>query len=177
MGYLAQFTEHSELFSGRRIPCEKYGNFLKNLTRLMDVKHTTLSECGARHSEVMLLFAALDHLSEYGENITVAETARRLNVSMPAVSRSLKALSEKGLIERDLNEKDRRSVRIVVTKEGEKKIQNLLRHVFSILDRALEKFSDDELSRMIELQDRFVNSLITAIQEKGEKYAGNKKHN
>lgn len=174
MGYLAQFTEYGEPLSGRRVSREKYISFLDSLTRLMNVKQPALSECGVCQSEVILMFAALDYADDNGENITVAEAARRLGVSMPAVSRSLKGLSEKGLVKRDHDKNDHRSVRIVVTETGEDKIRGFLRYAFATLDKALSVFSDKELVQMIELQERFVNSLINTL--KGEKYAGNKKH-
>lgn len=169
MSYLEQFAERCGSLSGGRVSGEKYDVLLNGLVRLMDIKHTALSECGARQSEMLLLFTALDYAAEHGEHITVAETAKRLNVSMPSVSRSLKSLSEKGLIERDPDENDRRSVRIIVTKAGEEKLQGLLKRVYSTLNKALEIFSDEELSQMIELHNRFVNSLIdTLTEQKGE---------
>ena len=174
MGYLAQFIERGESFSCGRVSCEKYGNFLNNLTRLMDVKRSDLFGGGACHSEITLMFTALDYAVDNGENITVAEAARRLGVSMPAVSRSLKALSEKGFIKRDFDEKDRRSVRIVVPRDGEEKIRGFLRCVFATLDKALAVFSDGELAQMIDLQDRFVNSLIKTL--KGEEHVRNKEY-
>lgn len=169
MSYLAQFAERCGSLAGGRISGEKFDAFLNGLVKLMDIKQTALSTCGASHSEAMILFTALDYFADNGKNITVAETARRLNVSMPSVSRSLKALSEKGLIERDLNENDRRSVRVVVTKTGEEKLQGLIKRVYSTLSKTLEVFSDEELLQMIELHNRFVNSLIdTLSKEKGE---------
>ncbi len=169
MSYLAQFAERCGSLAGGRISGEKFDAFLNGLVKLMDIKQTAFSMCGASHSEAMILYTALDYAAENGKNITVAETARRLNVSMPSVSRSLKALSEKGLIERDLNENDRRSVRIIVTKAGEEKLQGLLKRVYSTFDKTLEVFSDGELARMIELHNRFVNALIdTLSKEKGE---------
>lgn len=174
MGYLTQFTEHSGLFSHSRVSGEKHAMLLNNLTRLMNIKQVMISKCGASHSEIMLLFTALDYTAETGGNITVAETARRLDVSMPAVSRSLKGLSEKGLIERDLNENDRRSVRIIVTKAGEKKVREFLRYIFATLDKALTAFSDEEITQMIELQCRFVNTFIKTL--KGEENVRNKEH-
>ncbi len=169
MSYLAQFAERCGSLAGGRISGENYAIFLNSFIRLMDVKQTALSTCGASHSEAMILFTALDYFTDNGEHITVAETAKRLNVSMPSVSRTLKGLSEKGLVKRDLDKNDRRSVRIVVTKAGEEKIQGLLKRVYSTLNKTLEVFSDEELARMIELHNRFVNSLIdTLSKEKGE---------
>lgn len=169
MSYLEQFAESGVLSGNCRVSGEKFDAFLNGLVKLMDIKQAALSTCGASHSEAMILYTALDYAAENGKNITVAETARRLNVSMPSVSRSLKALSEKGLIERDLNENDRRSVRIIVTRAGEEKLQGLLKRVYSTFDKTLEVFSDEELARMIELHNRFVNSLIDTLnKEKGE---------
>lgn len=169
MSYLEQFAESGVLSGNCRVSGENYAIFLNSFMRLMDVKQTALSTCGASHSETMILFTALDYFTDNGEHITVAETAKQLNVSMPSVSRTLKGLSEKGLVKRDLDENDRRSVRIVVTKAGEEKIQGLLKRVYSTLNKTLEVFSDEELSRMIELHNRFVNSLIdTLSKEKGE---------
>lgn len=169
MGYLSQFAEHCGSPLGGRISGEAYNTLLNDLVQLMDIKQTAFSTCGACHSEVMILFTALDYAFDEGKNITVAEAARRLNVSVPSVSRSLKALSEKGLVKRDLDENDRRSVRIIVTKDGEEKIQGILKRVYSTLNKTLEVFSDKELFQMIKLHNRFVNSLIDTLNKhKGE---------
>lgn len=164
MGYLTKFVEQSGMSGSRCISCENYAKFLDNLTRLMNVKQAMLSECGVCHSEVTLMFTALDYAADNNANITVAEAARQLRVSMPAVSRSLKGLSEKGFVKRDFDENDRRSVRIAVTETGEEKIRDFLRYAFATLDKALAVFSDEELMQMIELQNRFVNSLIITLE-------------
>lgn len=174
MGYLTQFIEQYGLIGSGRVLGESYARFLDNLTQLMNVKQTAFSECGACHSEVMLMFTALDYAADNNKNITVAEAARRLGVSMPAVSRSLKGLSEKGFVKRVFDENDRRSVRIAVTETGEEKIQGFLSYIFATLDKALAVFSDDELKQMIEHQNRFVNSLIKTLE--GEQNVRNKKH-
>lgn len=175
LGYLTKFTEQGGMSGAGRVSCENYARFLDNLTRLMNVKQTMLSKCGICHSEVMLMFVALDYAADNYENITVAEAARRLGVSMPAASRSLKGLSEKGFVKRGFDENDRRSVRIAVTETGEEKVRSFLRFAFATLDKALAVFSDRELVQMMELQNRFVNSLITTL--KGEKNARDKEHN
>lgn len=169
MGYLEQFAQQSGLFAKVRVSGDIYAQFLNSFMRLTDVKQTALSSCSVLQSEAVLLFAALDYTAEYGEHITVAETARRLNVSMPSVSRSLKAMSEKGFIKRDLDENDRRSVRIIVTTAGEEKLRELLKRIFTVLDTTLEVFSDEELLQMIMLHNRFVDSLIDTLNKrKGE---------
>ena len=163
MGYLAQFAESHSSDIGCRVPGEKFDTFINNLARLMDIKRVILSDSDVRQSEALVLFTALDFASETGKHITVAETAKRLGVSMPSVSRSLRSLSEKGYIERDFNENDRRSVRIIVTASGEEKFQGIMQRICATLDKTLEIFSDEELSQMIELQNRFVSSLTKTL--------------
>lgn len=168
MGYLTILTEQSDIFEHSRVSGEKYGVFLNNLTRLMNIKPIALADCGAAHSELMLLYTALDYAAEYGENITVAEAAKRMGVSMPSVSRSLKGLSEKGLIKRGFDEKDHRTVKLIVTEYGEEKVQNFFRYAFSTLDEVLKVFSDEELDQMIKLHGRFVNSLTDTLKRRKE---------
>lgn len=166
MGYLERFAEKSDLFKAARVSCEKYGMMLGDLTRLIQAKQNILSRCGACHSEIMLLFAALDYAADNGENITVAQAAKRLDISVPAVSRTLRALSEKGLIKRDFDKKDRRSVRIIVMPAGEKKLQMFIRFACSVLNKAFGDFSDEEIELMSGLQNKFVDLVVKA--SKGE---------
>ena len=163
MGYLAQFAESCSYDAVCRVSGEKYDKFINNLVRLMDVKRIILSDQDVCQSEALVLFTALDFVSEFGKHISVAETAKRLNVSMPSVSRSLKSLSEKGYIERDFNENDRRSVRIIVTTSGEEKLREILKRIHDTLDKTLEIFSNEELAQMIDLQNRFVSSLVNTL--------------
>lgn len=175
MDYLSKFAEQCDMFAEMRIPCGKFGEFIDDLARTMGIKQIVFSSCGVRSSEIMLIYTALEYFDRHGSFITVAEAAKSLDVSVPAVSRTLKELSEKGLAERGYDERDRRSVKIAVTKAGEQKLQGLLHRVVSILGKAVREFSDDELLCMVELHGRFVDSLIKTL--KGEGYVRNKKHN
>lgn len=175
MGYLNKFAEQCDMFAEMRIPCGKFGEFIDSLMRTMDIKQIVFSSCGVRSSEIMLIYTSLEYFDLHGSHITVAEAAKSLDVSVPAVSRTLKELSEKGLAERGYDERDRRSVKIAVTKAGEQELQGLLHRIVSILGKAVKEFSDDELLRMVELHGRFVDSLIKTLE--GEGYVRNKKHN
>ena len=54
-------------------------------------------------------------------------------------------------------------------------LDDFIKSVVSIIDTAMEEFTDEELSSMIEYHGRFVNALTKAT--KGEQDAGDKKHN
>lgn len=167
--YLLDFLGENR-HTDSRLSDEQRGDLMKSMIRLMNIKSNVLTDCRSSHSEIMLLYCSLDWFAEHGEHITAALAAKRLGVSAPSVSRTLKGLEEKGLIERDLDPHDRRSVRIVVTKNGEQRINRVLSYVFTTMDRALCEFSEEELSAMIKLHDKLVCSIEKAVEasEKSE---------
>ena len=147
-----------------RLPGERLEKFLGNLQRLMGLDPIARSGSELSNSEVMLLYAAMDFFSENGENICVAPAAKRLGVSAPAISRTLRSLSEKGYVKRVSDSADRRSVRITVTETGERELSRVLKFIFSMLDNAMKEFSDEELAQMIELHGRFVNAVFNTME-------------
>lgn len=149
------------------------GDFVNSLIRLMNIKSDILEECCASHSEITLLYFALERFAECGEHITAAQAAELLRVSAPSISRTLKNLEEKGFIERDTDKNDRRSVRIIVTKEGERRVRGVLERIFVIMDRALGEFSNEELIAMAALHSKFVDTIEKAATENSINERGN----
>lgn len=152
-------------------PCDRlagdgFETFLGNLQRFMNLNPFAHSGTDLSNSEAMLLYTALDFHSETGENICAAPAAKRLGVSAPAISRTLRGLSKKGYIERFSDDADRRNVRIAVTEAGERELSRTLKYVFSVLDNAMRAFSDEELSQMVELHGRFVDAILKEITER-----------
>lgn len=171
MKYLLDYLNTREPPSEKtvcRVSNKQRGDFVGSLIKLMSIKSDILEACGASHSEITLLYSALDSFAECGEHITAAQAAELLRVSAPSVSRTLKSLEEKGFIERDTDKNDRRSVRIIVTEEGERRVKGVLERVFAIMDRALKEFSTEELVKMAALHGRFVNSIEKAAERGNE---------
>lgn len=163
MKYLLDFMKKNGDIAQGRLSNEKSGIFLNNLLRFMNIKSDVLAECCASHSEITTLYCSLDWFTEHGEYITAAQAAKKLGVSAPSVSRTLKNLEEKGLIERGFDKNDRRSVRIIVTKAGEDKVNAILSRVFKTMTVVLREFSDNELGQMAELYSKFVYSMEKAV--------------
>lgn len=172
--YLADLLDSSEILGEKRIPSELYGQLLGNMQQLMSFGPAVTS-CGcASQSEIVLVHCALNYAAEHnGENITVAQAAKRLGAQTPSVSRMLRSLSQKGFIERYSDPDDRRAVRIKVTQRGEDELKSVLRHTFSVLDKAMCDFSDEEIKMMIELYGRFTEAVSRVITEGGAGNAGN----
>ena len=167
--YLLDFLGENKP-ADNRLSNEQRGALMKSMMRLINIKSDVLTEGCSSHSEIMLLYCSLDWFAEHGEHITAAQAAKMLRVSAPSASRTLKGLEEKGLIERDSDPRDRRSVRIVVTKTGERRVNRILSYVFTTMDKALGEFSEEELAAMIKLHDKLVCSIEKAI--KSSKKAG-----
>lgn len=167
MRYLLDFLNNHNSVLQNPVSNEQRVIFINSLIKLMNIKSDLLEECCTPHSEITLLYFALDRFAECGEHPTAAQTAEILRVSAPSVSRTLKNLEEKGLIERDIDKNDRRSVRIIVTKAGEQQVNIVMKRVFAIMERVLGEFSNEELTAMAELHSKFVRAIEKAANERG----------
>ncbi|MBQ4165443.1 MAG: MarR family transcriptional regulator, partial [Oscillospiraceae bacterium] len=121
----------------KRLSQEQYLPFLKNM---QDICGADFS-CKAAEmtpSEMSLCYC-VQHLSRKngGALPTVAETAAALNVSVPAISRTLKNLEAKEYIQRVADDTDRRIVHILLTKKGETLLLENFRAVSDVMDRVL----------------------------------------
>lgn len=148
---------------GNRVSNADFARLLTDMQWFSSIKPMLMSKCHATHSEMELLFHALDYAAENGENITVAKAAKAMNVSAPAISRTLKALSSRGLTRREYDEQDRRSVRIVVTEAGEMLSREVLKSAFTMMNYVMSEFSDKELSQMMAMYERLTRGIIKFI--------------
>ncbi len=162
MNYLLNFFEN-ELCSEKRVSAEKYAQFLEYFQRSISISPASIVGGGICRSEITLLYRALDYYSDRGENISVAEAAKQMDVSVPFVSKTLKRLAEKGYVERVSDENDRRCVRISVTSKGEELVHRFFIKLFSVLNTAMSEFSRVEIESMIDLYGRVMTSITNAV--------------
>ncbi len=150
----------------KRISREEYESLLESIHRSADidlfsaVTDLTPGELSLVHS------AAVYPEKNNGELITVAQAASQLNVSAPAVSRTLKNLESKGYITRNTDPSDRRSVRISVTESGYSAVSRHISETLSILNKTLESFTDEEIKTMVQLHCKFTNNLRNTISDR-----------
>lgn len=149
----------------RRVSVGDFTLLISDMQRIMTLCQRMTASSRASRAELVLLNCALDHEHRFGDNITVAQTAKDLGVPMPSVSRLLRSLTEKGFIERYNDPADRRNVHIKVTESGRNELKSVLENIFSIIDRAMLDFSDEEISMMTDLRHRFTDSVSKAFNE------------
>jgi Transcriptional regulators len=86
---------------------------------------------GYRRSQIMVLYCLKDAESLGGPGLMVSEISRRLNVTSPTVTQLINELEVRGFVERKVDARDRRAVRILLTDKGR-----------ALIDRTTEAFLD-----------------------------------
>ncbi|NCC86789.1 MAG: MarR family transcriptional regulator [Clostridia bacterium] len=104
-------------------------------------------------------------LKSENKEIRVCEIAKKLNISAPAVSRTLRKLEEKGCIERITNKTDRRNTNIKVTKKGKDTFYTDMHIMGNFLNCSLEHLSDDEAEQLIFLIRKLHESMRYELEK------------
>lgn len=121
-------------------------------------------------------FFALDMLWEHqakhpaAEGMYASELAQVLRSSPPAVSRGLKALEQKGYIERRVDRADRRNTYIRITPLGNEARARTKRQMLAFTERIFTQMGEADIRRLIDLWNRLADVIEKEInqQDKGE---------
>lgn len=79
---------------------------------------------------------------------TPSELAKRMEVSMPTISKTIDVLERRGLVERAADETDRRRVLLTMTREGRATLRRVLDRGIEQLSEVLSSASPEELDRI-----------------------------
>lgn len=127
---------------------------------------------GTVHSGEFMMLGAIDHCMEDllesnldVPGVMVGELVERTHSSKSAASKMLKALEEKGYIERVTDNKDRRVVYIKLTKSGEKILQNAFEHLQSFADRTLIKMGEEDVQEFVRILNKYYQILCEEMKE------------
>lgn len=100
-----------------------------------------------------ILGLSYDYMPKGG--IKVSQLAQLLNVEISLVTTTLNHMEPRGLLERVEDEEDNRAKRVVVTREGEKRVKK----IESKLGRELEAWLDDIHDKQLALYIRTLQHL------------------
>ncbi len=146
--------ENSE-FIGNSYPPEVCSGILLSMEKLSRIKPDGVI-IGMTPSELSVLCCAEQYpRKNNGAAASVAEIAAQMGVSVPAVSRTLRSLQAKALIERTIDEDDRRSVRVTITEAGREQLRENMTRVVAALNRILAVFTEDEMRTIARLYGKF----------------------
>jgi len=103
-----------------------------------------VDELGSSFSQVKMLF-----LLEDGGEHSVKEIAAYLVLSLPAASRAVDGLVERGFVTRRESAEDRRSRIVALSDSGREVVAAMLRARFATLDTFVAKIAPDERDNLL----------------------------
>ena len=116
---------------------------------------------GLTRGEFFALTKVREHLSEHpgAKGICVGELADEIHVTSPAVSRMLRGLEGRGLIEREVDRENRRTTYIVLTELGKRAQAAYAGRIEALADRVAERMGEENINALISLLDRLTDIL------------------
>lgn len=93
----------------------------------------------------------ISHLScgEEKKKVTTSVLAEKMQVKPSAVSRTMKGLEEKGLIERSVNRADRRNTYVELTEQGKRVIKECKSDLDEVMLTVFAKMGPEDIRRLI----------------------------
>lgn len=102
---------------------------------------------GISHSE----FCLLNIIRDGKDGITVSEIAAELDVTPPAVSRSLKSLESRGLVIRETDLLNRRNTMVRLTESGLDFLEKSRKQMDGLMEYVTEKMGMERKKQLYEL--------------------------
>ncbi|MFV0343157.1 MAG: MarR family winged helix-turn-helix transcriptional regulator [Anaerocolumna sp.] len=130
--------------------------------------------------EFMMLTALHERINWLNENncnvlgIRVSELSEHLRSTMPATSKMLKNLEDKGYIYRITDKKDRRVVYINLTDSGIGIIKNAFSNMHELSMKALNRLGEKDAKDLLRILTKFYEAVDTELYEAGMKEVENK---
>ena len=118
----------------------KFGNML---TGISEIEFKTMS--------------AISRISMSGD-VKVSDIARYLELSAPAVSRTMKSLEEKEYIERHTDKQDRRNTFVKLTKKGEEQQKAWMKSFEEFSEAIFARLGDDKSNKLLEDLEAFIKA-------------------
>lgn len=141
--------------------------FISILHKMKCLMHKARPVKSIPHGEFMLL-TAIDHAiqkhAEKTPGIKVSELAKRMEVTMPAVSKMLSLVEEKNYIERITDRSDRRVVYINLTDNGKNIIETASEKMEEMTNRVLGAMGEEDTETLV----RLLNKLYIILERENK---------
>lgn len=122
---------------------------------------------GVTHREIVTLELLARYMDRSTGNtgMSVSDLTSCLEISMPQVSRMLKALEEKGYIHRIVNDEDRRSTYVTITDIGRLKRKCAMDEFDEYMKNVIDRMGENKIREMIGI----MNELIGVMKDEQQK--------
>lgn len=94
------------------------------------------------------------------DNLTQLEISKRIHLSTPSTSLTLQKMEAEGLIERKVDEVDKRQVRIHITKQGEEFLKRILELIHRVEDEVFGDISDETQKEVNKVLKKIIDKFI-----------------
>ena len=111
-------------------------------------------EFGLSHAQMGMLY-----LLHYHSQVSVKETADFLGISKSAATQLLDPLTDKGLVKRQDDPKDRRIVRLSLTVKGTQVLKKMAKHKYAGLRSAMGSLSCQELEQLNRIYQKMTGEI------------------
>jgi DNA-binding MarR family transcriptional regulator len=146
----------AEDLTGERSP----GRLIRRLHRLLVTRVDSIFD---DEQLTIVQWTALKLVRD-GTATTAGELARAMGIATGATTRLIDSLEEIGYIKRDLNSPDRRVVRLVLTKAGEKKHAERVPIMVDSWNEILVDFKKQEVDQLIHLLMKLHDSMERVVE-------------
>lgn len=147
---LAQLSKVIKIFSGKQSLSEEPAKISLLLYRISQGINKLIREKGKENDVSSTQIQTLIFLSgAHPKNKNVGSIATRLQIAQPTVSRVVDSLVNKGLVNRERSEVDRRKIQLELTEQGKSVTEgiNEISETLQGIVRTLEEDRQHELSR------------------------------
>lgn len=145
------------------MPEDNYA-IVEQFRRMRQFMNSIPLKTGVSHSEFCLLNIIMDGR----DGITVSEIAAELDVTPPAVSRSLKSLESRGLITRETNLINRRNTMVRLTESGREFLEKSRKQMDLVMEYVNEKMGAERKKQLYELLGEMTEIIENYVNAKGE---------
>lgn len=98
-------------------------------------------------------------------DITVSELVEKLGSSLPAVSKLLRSIEQKGLIERTVNHSDRRVTNIVLSDEGKKLLDQQIKARDAMMEHIVQEMGEENMRMLLTQMQNLYTILKSEVEE------------
>lgn len=104
------------------------------------------------------------YLIDFTDGCTVSKLAETIGVSLPAVTKRINSLEERGFVTRTRSEGDGRVKTIGLSEKGRGIARRMDDVFYPVLDRAVSRFSDEEVSAFCMVLDALSDEIEGSIK-------------
>jgi len=132
------------------IDTKKFIDTFENLSRIERHNQTVM---GIKKSEARVLLCVEFLHEEKKCKVNISEISKNLSITPPSTTEFVKNLINKGYLEKQIDQKDKRFIEITLTDEGKEIVKGLKEYFDSLFSGIIERLGTEQSKLLIELLD------------------------